>query len=67
MKHLALISLLALLMTSCGGTSSSLSSNSSDLSSSSSPSSSEPINYPVVQINDVFNDNEFKLKKSCWT
>ena len=63
MKHLALISLLALLMTSCGGTSSSLSSNSSDLSSSSSPSSSEPINYPVVQINDVFNDNEFKLEE----
>ena len=63
MKHLVLVSLFALLITSCGGTSSSLSSNSSDLSSSSSSNSSEPINYPVVQINDVYNDHEFKLEE----
>ena len=63
MKHLVLVSLFTLLITSCGGTSSSLSSNSSDLSSSSSSNSSEPINYPVVQINDVYNDHEFKLEE----
>ena len=64
MKRLILLSLFALLMTSCGETSNSISSNSSDFSSSSNISSTNGLkDLSAVQIKDVYNDHEFKLEE----
>ena len=63
MKRIILFSLFTLLITSCGGVSSSTSQNPSDSSNTSNSTSNEPVALAPLQINDVYNDHEFKLEE----